>query len=178
MSADGRHDFDFLFGTWQVHNRKLTSVLQGSTDWIEFETTAGAHPILGGLGNVDSFRNEGTLDAGPWEGCTIRLFDPDTARWSIQWASTKQPGGLEPPVVGGFSDGQGVFFGDDVLNGRDIRVRFYWKDITQTSARWEQAFSQDGGQTWETNWVMTLRRAAARRFALRRRRRRRRSGEG
>jgi hypothetical protein len=148
--ADGRHDFDFLFGSWRVHNRRLLQRLAGSTEWEEFETALRTRPVLGGLGNVDTF------SAPPWEGFTLRLFDPEAEIWRIWWAATSRPGHLDPPLAGRFSDGHGTFFGDDVHDDRPVRVRFDWTDITPTSARWEQAFSPDAGVTWETNWVMTL----------------------
>jgi hypothetical protein len=152
---DGRSDFDFLHGTWRVHNRRLLRRLEGSTDWEEFETALVTRPVLHGLGNIDTF--SATLaDGTPWEGFTLRLFDPENRSWGIWWAATNQPGRLDPPLTGRFDDGVGTFFGDDHHNGQPVRVRFEWKNITPTSATWEQAFSPDGGETWETNWVMTL----------------------
>jgi hypothetical protein len=157
MEHDDRRDFDFLFGAWRVHNRKLASRLQGSTEWHEFDTAAEARPILGGLGNVDTFRGTSVApDGKAWEGFTLRLFDPDTRYWSIWWASTATPGQLDPPVIGRFADGRGEFFGEDVLDGKDIRVRFVWESLGPSAARWQQAFSADGGDTWETNWIMTF----------------------
>jgi hypothetical protein len=150
---DGRADFDFLFGRWRVHNRRLLRRLEGCTDWEEFEAALHTRPVLGGLGNLDSFTK------GAWEGLTLRLFDPQTRSWSIWWAATSEPGRLFPPVVGRFANGRGTFFGDDLHDGRAVRVRYQWKDITPTSARWEQAFSTDDGATWETNWVMSLARS-------------------
>jgi hypothetical protein len=150
--GDGRADFDFLFGRWRVHNRRLLRRLEGSADWEEFETALETRPVLGGLGNIDRF----TRADPSWEGLTLRLFDPDARSWSIWWAATSDPGRLDPPVVGGFADGHGTFFGDDEHDGRPVRVLYEWKDITPASARWEQAFSADEGETWETNWVMTL----------------------
>jgi hypothetical protein len=155
----GARDFDFLFGDWLVHNRRLLRRLEGCTDWEEFETTLQTHPVLGGLGNVDRFARMADSGETAWEGLTLRLFDPQTRSWSIWWAATSRPGHLDPPVVGAFTDGHGKFHGDDVHDGRPVRVAFEWKDITPTSACWEQAFSPDDGETWETNWVMTLSRA-------------------
>jgi hypothetical protein len=154
-------DFDFLFGEWDVENRKLQRPLSGSREWETFPTTARADPILHGLGNFDRFIASARPDEEAWEGCTLRLFDPATAEWSIHWCSTKQPGRLEPPLRGRFENGIGEFHGTDTLGGRPIRVRFYWKDITATSAVWEQAFSADDGATWEINWVMRFTRRRA-----------------
>jgi|SRR5918996_5156957 hypothetical protein len=153
---DGRRDFDFLFGDWRVHNRRLLRRLEGSKDWEGFETSLSTRPVLGGLGNIDSFSADAPHDGEPWKGLSLRLFDPESRSWSIWWAATSRPGHLDPPVVGGFTDGHGRFFGDDEHNGRPVRVLYEWKDITPTSARWEQAFSPDDGATWEMNWTMTL----------------------
>jgi hypothetical protein len=156
LDHDGGRDFDFLFGDWRVHNRRLLRRLEGCTDWEEFETTLQTRPVLGGLGNIDSFSRAAGSGETAWEGLTLRLFAPDTGSWSIWWAATSEPGHLLPPVVGRFVDGRGSFFGDDLHEGRPVRVRYEWNEITPTSARWQQAFSTDDGETWETNWVMTL----------------------
>jgi hypothetical protein len=156
---DGRRDFDFLLGSWRVHNRRLLRRLEGCTDWEEFETSLETRPVLGGLGNIDSFSGAAGPEGTAWEGLTLRLFDPETRSWSIWWAATSEPGRLFPPVVGGFADGVGTFLGDEVHGGRAVRVLYQWKDITPTSARWEQAFSIDEGKSWETNWVMSVTRA-------------------
>jgi hypothetical protein len=155
MDNDGRHDFDFLFGSWLVHNRKLVRLFDGSDEWHEFETSCEARPILGGIGNVDTFKAAAMPPGNEvWEGFTLRLFDPERRVWRIWWASTRPPGRLDPPMTGGFNDRRGEFFGTDLLGGRPIRIRFEWQALGYSAARWEQAFSQDDGATWETNWVM------------------------
>jgi hypothetical protein len=146
----GRHDFDFWIGRWQQRNRRLRERLAGCEEWDEFDSTSVAWPTLDGLGNVDEFRTD---YAGGYVGMSIRLFDPATRTWSIYWADSRFPGPLEQPVVGSFSDGVGVFGCDDTFNGRPIVVRFTWSQTTSPTVRWEQAFSADGGVTWETNHI-------------------------
>jgi hypothetical protein len=144
-------DFDFLLGSWNVANRMLRRRLAGSDDWEEFAATAVVRPILDGLGNEDVFRTE---HDGGFVGMSFRFFDPEKRRWSIYWADSRRPGELDPPVVGCFEGDLGVFHGEDVHRGRPVLVRFTWSRVTTESPRWEQAFSDDGGRTWETNWVM------------------------
>jgi hypothetical protein len=146
------HDFDFLFGSWRVHHRRLVVRLSGSDEWQEFEGTGTAWPILGGAGNIDD--NVLELPGGTYRAISLRSFDPETDLWSIWWLDGRSPTRLDPPVVGGFRDGLGTFMGNDMFEGRPIIVRFRWSDITPTTARWEQAFSEDGGSAWEVNWVM------------------------
>jgi hypothetical protein len=150
---DGRHDFDFLPGRWQIANERLLERLNGCTEWEHFPATQNAWMILGGIGNMDDFVTE-TWRPG-FIGMSLRLFNPATQLWSIYWMSN-QTGKLEPAVVGAFKDGIGIFEGEDMLEGKPIRVRFTWSGITEKSALWEQAFSDDGGQTWETNWIMRM----------------------
>jgi hypothetical protein len=156
-SADGRHDFDFLIGRWTVAHRRLRRRLEGDTQWDQFGGQCEMRPILGGAGNVDD--NIIELPGGTYRGSALRLFDPAAGRWSIWWADSRTPG-LQPPVHGRFDHGVGTFLGDDVLNGRPIRVRFIWSDIAANAATWTQAFSPDNGATWETNWIMQFTRAA------------------
>jgi hypothetical protein len=151
-----RHDFDFLTGRWQVRNRALRERLAGADEWDEFDSVVLALPILDGLGNMDEFR---TAYCGGFVGMSLRFFDPETERWTIYWADSRRPGVLDPPVLGGFDGDVGIFVGEDTLDGRPIRVRFTWSGVTTPTPRWEQAFSDDGGETWETNWVMEFTRA-------------------
>jgi hypothetical protein len=157
-ARDGAHDFDFCFGRWRVDNERLRERLVGSNDWQRFAAIQECRPILGGLGNLDEFVSD-EFGSTPFRGMTLRLFDRATRRWSIWWASNRE-GGLEPPVTGAFVDGVGRFEGDDVHNGVPIRVRFIWSDIGRDRVHWEQAFSADGGRSWETNWRMRMTRLA------------------
>jgi hypothetical protein len=157
-ATDGRHDFDFLLGSRRLHNRRLVDLLdRDCAEWVQFEATGQTDPILGGLGNIDRFSAGIVPPSGqPLEAITLRLFDPATGRWRIWWASTSRPGHMDPPVEGRFSDGRGQFFGEDLLGGEPVRVRFEWKDITGRSARFEQAFSYDQGRSWQTNWIIIV----------------------
>ena len=150
------NDFDFLVGHWTVRHRRLRERLVGSTEWEEFPGTCSLRPLLNGQANVDD--NVLELPSGPYRAASIRAYDPATRRWSIWWLDSRHPHDLGVPVVGAFENGVGTFFADDTLNGQPIRVRFLWMDITAASACWQQAFSNDGGATWETNWVMEFQR--------------------
>jgi len=152
---DGRNDFDFLMGTWKVRHRMLKDRLKGSEEWIEFEGDTVARKILNGIGNLDN--NLIHMKTGPVHAITLRLFNPTSREWSIYW-STDRTGILDVPVIGGFKDGVGQFYSQEVFEGRHIYSRFIWSKITATACQWEQAFSEDGGKTWETNWVMEFER--------------------
>lgn len=157
VPPDGRGDFNFLVGRWNVEHRRLRQRLASDTDWEEFGGMCESRPIIGGLGNIDD--NVLELPAEAYRAATLRVFDPAARLWSIWWVDGRAPR-LEPPVHGRFEGGVGTFLGDDVLDdGRPVRVRFTWSDITSRSARWDQAFSADGGGTWEDNWTMRFGRA-------------------
>ncbi|HEY8026826.1 MAG TPA: hypothetical protein VIF60_19960 [Burkholderiaceae bacterium] len=154
-SIEISHDFDFLMGRYTVRNRRLLKRLQGCQEWEEFDAINTARPLLRGAGNEDEFVTD---HAGGYVGMSFRFFNPKTKQWSIYWASSKS-GMLEPPVTGEFKDNVGLFSGADTLEGKAILVRFIWSRVHTPTPRWEQAFSNDGGLTWETNWVMEFRRA-------------------
>lgn len=151
MHQDGRQDFDFLFGKWHSHHQRLRERLKGSTEWEEFEGVSVARPILGGIGNMDEIVMERA--SGQVEGATVRLFDLTTHQWRIYWADNNH-GTLELPMIGRFENGRGEFYSQEPFEGQYIFSRFIWSEITPTSCKWEQAFSSDGGKTWETNWIM------------------------
>lgn len=159
-APDGRQDFDFIFGRWHVANRKRVDPLDDhDRSWVEFDAVVDARPVLAGLGNVDTFSAPAFPGRPGFEGFTLRRFDPAGGLWRIWWSSTSGGGELDPPVVGRFADGCGRFEGYDVMQGRAVKVRFDWKAISATAARWEQAFSFDDGTSWMTNWTMQLTRA-------------------
>ncbi|QIY65392.1 hypothetical protein HEP85_32080 [Streptomyces sp. RPA4-2] len=153
----GPHDFDFLHGDWNVHNRRLADFLDDGNDWEEFPATSRCWSLFDGAANID----EMAVPGQGWKGLTLRLFDPAAREWSLNWSSSRG-GKLFPPVTGAFgSDGRGVFHGEDTHDGKDVGVRFVWSGISAATARWEQAFSVDGERTWVTNWVMEFTRPAA-----------------
>ncbi|NTX12248.1 hypothetical protein HUA76_15730 [Myxococcus sp. CA056] len=154
---DGAGDFDFLMGTWRVHNRRIKERLKGCTEWVAFEATAEEHPLPGGLGNQETYRSE--FWPG-FVGLALRVYNPATKQWSITWVDNRNHT-IDPPVLGCFSGDVGVFETNDTFEGRAIRVRFTWTRLGQDTARWEQAFSPDEGQSWETNWVMEFTRVKA-----------------
>jgi hypothetical protein len=158
VAADGQHDFDFEFGSWHAHLRRLLHPLSGSHSWVEYDGTSVVHKIWNGRGNM------GELEVGNSsshiEGLTLRLYNPQSHQWSIYW-SNSQDGALSTPMTGQFANGRGTFFGQDSFQGRAIFVRFVFSDFTATSFRLEQAFSADGGTSWEPNWIATFKRSAS-----------------
>jgi hypothetical protein len=151
MTVNGARDFDFFLGNWTVENRYLRERLAGSSEWDEFAATSVVRPLPGGLGNEDEFH---TGYGGGFVGMSFRFYDPAKARWAIYWADSRRPGRLDPPVYGWFAGDVGVFEGTDTHDGKPIAVRFTWSRADPRAPRWEQAFSDDGGATWETNWTM------------------------
>jgi hypothetical protein len=153
----GLRDFDFFVGDWKVHHRQLKERLAGSHEWVEFDGTTSTRKIMGGWGNMDdNFLNK---PSGGYRAVTLRYFDPATGQWSIWWLDGRTPSAnLDPSIKGRFEHGVGTFYADDTLNGRPIRVRFTWSHSSAAACHWEQAFSPDGGKTWETNWTMDFRR--------------------
>jgi hypothetical protein len=147
--VSGAGDFDFFVGSWNGVQRRLRSILVGCDEWDEFSSTSRCWRLFGGAANVDEVR---APDRG-FSGLSVRLLDPASGDWSIYWANSRDGVLRLPPVVGGFRDGVGRFYSDEHYEGKAIRVRYTWSEITPVSARWDQAFSADGGSTWESNWV-------------------------
>jgi hypothetical protein len=155
----GLHDFDFIVGEWRVQHRRLKERLANSREWVEFDGTSRNWPLMDGWGNVDE--NLINLPGDTYRGVSLRAYDPKTGQWAIWWVDSRSPhGALDPPVKGKFVNGVGTFYSDDTLRGKPIRVRYVWSKITPTSAHWEQAFSPDGGKTWEVNWTMEFQRVS------------------
>jgi hypothetical protein len=147
---DGRTDFDFFMGKWKSLQRRLKERLKGCTEWEEFEGVSIVQHVLGGLGNMDEL----TLYRNGEErrGTTLRLFDVETRLWYIYWADGVH-GKLDVPMVGAFVDGVGDFYCHEVFQGMPVFTRYRWMSQSENACRWEQAFSPDGGKSWETNWT-------------------------
>ncbi|MFF0162068.1 hypothetical protein ACFYRY_31685 [Streptomyces sp. NPDC005263] len=148
------HDFDFFHGAWEVHHRRRTDFLDPDSGWEEFSATSRCWSLFDGAANIDELDVPGRR----WKGLTLRLYDPESEQWSLNWSSSRS-GKLFPPVVGRFEGGRGEFHGEDTHDGKEVRVRFVWSGISDTTARWEQAFSVDDGESWVTNWFMDFARA-------------------
>jgi hypothetical protein len=151
VAHDAQRDFDFLMGTWKVHLKQRLNPLQEPAQWVEMDGTTRAAKIWDGRANYDEFEADGPK--GHKESMTLRLYNPDTHQWNLYWASSKQGVMQTPPMVGGFKNGRGEFYDGELYNDKQIYVRDIWSDITPNSARFEQSFSQDGGKTWEPNWI-------------------------
>ncbi|MBS0432894.1 MAG: hypothetical protein JSS21_10905 [Proteobacteria bacterium] len=148
----GLHDFDFLLGHWNVHNRRLKQRLADSHDWVEFAAKDSFAELPGGLGTEEHYSTDF------WKGYAalgLHLYDPQHRAWTLYWADNRNaPGTLQTLAKGAFVDGVGVFCAPDRFNGKPITVRILWQRIDARHARWEQAFSTDRGASWETNWTM------------------------
>lgn len=155
---DGQHDFDFEIGTWRTRLKRLVDPLSGSNTWVEYEGTTVVSKVMAGRANLVELDVQGP--AGRIEGLSLRLYDPKSRQWSLNFANLKS-GTLSPPSIGSFSNGRGEFYSKETLDGREILVRFVISDITATSCHFEQAYSADGGKTWEVNWIATDTRVAA-----------------
>jgi hypothetical protein len=149
---DGQRDFDFEIGTWKTRLSRRLRPLTGSNTWVEYEGTTIVRKVWNGRANLVELEVEGA--AGRIEGLSLRLYNPESRQWSLNF-SNSAGGTLTEPVFGEFKNGRGEFYGQELLNGRAIIVRFIISDITPNSCHFEQAFSDDGGKTWEVNWVAT-----------------------
>jgi len=147
---DGQRDFDFEFGTWKTHLKRLLRPLTGSTTWVEYRGTTVVRKVWNGQANLVELAVDGT--AGHIEALSLRLYNPKSGQWSLNFSGLGS-GSMGTPAIGKFTNGRGEFFNEETLNGKPILVRFVISDITTDSCRFEQAFSNDGGKTWEVNWI-------------------------
>jgi hypothetical protein len=150
---DGQHDFDFELGHWKIHLKKLVHPLTGSTTWVEFDGTSVTRKVWNGRSQLEEFETD-SPDGSHIEGMTLRLYDPQTHQWSLYWATSKSAT-MGVPTIGKFKNGQGEFFDTEPAgpNGRAVLVRFIWSNTTTNMPHFEQSFSEDGGKTWEVNWI-------------------------
>ena len=149
---DGQRDFDFEIGKWNTHLKRRLRPLTGSNEWVEYKGTSVVSKVMDGRANLVELDVNGT--AGRIEGVSLRLYNPEARQWSLNFSNVRS-GTLSPPVIGEFKNGRGEFYGTDTLGSRAILVRFVIFDVTTNSAKFEQAFSNDGGRTWEVNWIAT-----------------------
>lgn len=149
---DGQHDFDFEVGTWKTQLKRLVNPLSGSTTWVEYEGTSVVTKVLDGRVSLVELKVQGL--AGRIEGLSLRLYNPKSRQWSLNFANISS-GALTQPAIGEFKNGRGEFYNQDTLNGRSILVRFVISNINPDTWRFEQAYSDDGGKTWEVNWIAT-----------------------
>src|SRR5688572_1233518 len=150
QQRDGQHDFDWEIGTWKTHLKRRVHPLTGSNEWVEYEGTTVVRKIWDGRANLVELEVEGP--AGRIEGLSLRLYNPESRQWSLNFASSSG-GTMFVPTIGEFRQGRGEFYNQETLDGRAILVRFVISDVTPDSARFEQSFSDDGGKTWEANWI-------------------------
>jgi len=148
---DGQHDFDFELGAWNIHLKRLLHPLTGSDTWVKFDGTSVTRKVWDGRAQLEEFETDSPA-AGHIEGLTLRLYDPQSHQWSLYWANSKG-GPIFPPQIGEFKNGRGEFYAQDTLNGKAIFIRFVWSKTTTNAPHFEQSFSDDGGKTWEINWI-------------------------
>ena len=150
---DGQHDFDFLVGTWKFHLKRLKRRLVGSTEWVEFDGTTVCRKVLDGRAEVEEMNVESADKHIHIQGLALRLYNPESHQWSIYWANAADGVLEQNPMVGQFSNGRGEFYNQQIYEGKAVYARFVWSGVTTNSPHFEQAFSTDGGKTWETNWI-------------------------
>lgn len=147
---DGQHDFDFEIGTWSTRLSRLQKPLSGDTTWLKYTGTTVVRTVWDGRANLVELEVEGP--AGRIEGLSLRLYNPQSRQWSLNFSNSRS-GTLAQPSIGEFRNGRGEFYSQEEFNGRSILVRFVITAITPDSYRFEQSFSDDGGKTWEANWI-------------------------
>jgi hypothetical protein len=153
VARDGQRDFDFEFGTWHARVERLVKPLSGSKTWTAYEGPSVVRKVWDGRANLGEIDLTGP--AGRIRGLSLRLYDPVSQQWRISWANSND-GLLGAPMIGGFENGRGEFYNQETYDGRAIFVRFVFSGITATAFKIEQAFSADGGKSWETNWIATF----------------------
>jgi hypothetical protein len=150
LERDGSHDFDPLLGSWKYHLRRRVDPLTGSNKWIDLEGTGVCRKVWDSGAQIDQV----VVDGGGThiEGLTLRTYNPQTHLWSLHWAN-RRDGKLDVPQIGRFKDGHGEFYALDMYYGKSVIVKFDWTGLNTSSPHFEQSFSEDGGKTWEVNWI-------------------------
>lgn len=152
-----QHAFDFDFGTWKTHSRRLLHPLSGSTTWVELDGVTVVKPVWGGKANLAELEADGPQ--GHLQLLSLRLYDPTAQQWNLNFATSgvgilNVSGEAQSvPMIGRFVGARGEFYDQEPYNGRTIWVRFVIEPLSATTARSEQAFSDDNGRTWEVNWI-------------------------
>lgn len=147
---DGQHDFDWEIGAWNTRLKRLREPLSGKTDWIEYAGTSVVMPVMGKRANLVELDVRGA--AGAIAGVSLRLYQPASGEWTLSFANLSN-GMMAEPMAGSFNRGLGTFYGQDTVNGRKVFVRFLIIPMSANGWRFEQAYSADGGRTWENNWI-------------------------
>ena len=150
FARDGQHDFDFEIGTWKTQLKRRLHPLSGSNEWTEMSGTTTVRKVWNGRANLVELEVDGPT--GHLEGLSLRLYNPASQQWTLNFSNSAD-GTLAQPTVGEFKNGRGEFYDQETFKGRAILVRFIISDITESSCHFEQSFSDDGGKTWELNWV-------------------------
>jgi hypothetical protein len=150
---DGQHDFDFNFGVWKTHIKRIVSPLSGSPNSIELNGTVTVRKVWDGRAQLEEIEADGPN--GHWEGLTLFLYNPASHQWSQTFVNSKV-GVLTSPLIGAFRDGRGELFSQEVFDGRSILVRAVWSDITPDSHHFEESYSDDGGKTWAPAFIANL----------------------
>jgi hypothetical protein len=152
-AGNGSHDFDFNFGVWKTQISRLTHPLTGSRDAIALTGTVTVRPVWGGRAALEEIEADGPN--GHWEGMTLFLYNPKAQQWSQSFFDSSDPA-PSPPLIGSFHEGQGGLYAQDTFQGRSILVRGTWSNITADAHHYEEAYSDDGGKSWETVFSASL----------------------
>ena len=153
-ASNGANDFDPLVGHWKYHLKRRLHPLAGSNTWVEYEGTGSCRKIWDGA-EIEQAVFDGP--SGHVEGFVIRMYKPESHQWRLYWTS-RNSGVFDPPQIGEFKNGRGEFIAQDTINSKTILIRFEWTKLDTDSPHFEQAFSDDGGKTWEVNWITDQRR--------------------
>jgi hypothetical protein len=153
---DGQHDFDFNFGVWKTHIRRLKEPFTGSTDYLEMHGTVTVRKVWNGRAQLEEIEVDGPT--GHWQGLTLFLYDPKAHQWSQTFINSAA-GTFSGGSIGEFKEGRGELYAQQTLGGRSVLIRDVWSDIKPDSHHFEEAYSDDGGKTWVSYFIAELTRA-------------------